>query len=25
MGPGFRAVLQKIIADHGGRVTWKGE
>jgi UTP--glucose-1-phosphate uridylyltransferase len=25
LGPGFRTVLQKIIADHGGRVTWKGE
>jgi len=25
LGPGFRQVLQKIVADHGGRVTWKGE
>ena len=25
LGPGFRQVLQKIIADHGGRLTWKGE
>ena len=25
LGPGFRTVLQKIIADHGGRVTWKVE
>jgi UTP--glucose-1-phosphate uridylyltransferase len=25
LGPGFRQVLQKIIADHGGRVTWKAE
>ena len=23
LGPGFRLLLQKIIADHGGRVTWK--
>jgi UTP--glucose-1-phosphate uridylyltransferase len=25
LGPGFRLVLQKIIAEHGGRVTWKAE
>ena len=25
LGSGFRQVLQKIIADHGGRVTWKAE
>ena len=25
LGSGFRQVLHKIIADHGGRVTWKGE
>ena len=25
LGPGFRQVLQKIVADHGGRVTWKAE
>jgi UTP--glucose-1-phosphate uridylyltransferase len=25
LGPGFRLVLQKIISDHGGRVTWKAE
>ncbi len=25
LGPGFRTMLQKIIADHGGRVTWKTE
>jgi UTP--glucose-1-phosphate uridylyltransferase len=23
LGPGFRQVLQKIISEHGGRVTWK--
>jgi UTP--glucose-1-phosphate uridylyltransferase len=25
LGPGFRLVLQKIIADHGGHVAWKAE
>jgi UTP--glucose-1-phosphate uridylyltransferase len=25
LGPGFRQVLQKIVADHGGLLTWKGE
>ncbi|MDP1700955.1 MAG: UTP--glucose-1-phosphate uridylyltransferase GalU [Aestuariivirga sp.] len=25
LGPEFRTVLQKIISEHGGRVTWKGE
>jgi UTP--glucose-1-phosphate uridylyltransferase len=25
LGPGFRLALQKIIADHGGNVTWKAE
>jgi UTP--glucose-1-phosphate uridylyltransferase len=25
LGPGFRLVLQKLVADHGGRVTWKVE
>jgi UTP--glucose-1-phosphate uridylyltransferase len=25
LGPGFRAVLQKIISEHGGNVTWKTE
>ena len=25
LGPGFRTVLQKIISEHGGRVTWKTE
>ena len=25
LGPGFRLELQKIIADHGGRLTWKAE
>ena len=25
LGPGFRLALQKIIADHGGHLTWKGE
>ena len=25
LGPGFRLALQKIIADHGGRLTWKAE
>jgi UTP--glucose-1-phosphate uridylyltransferase len=25
LGPGFRLALQKIIADHGGHVTWKAE
>lgn len=23
LGPGFRKVLQKLVADHGGRMTWK--
>jgi UTP--glucose-1-phosphate uridylyltransferase len=25
LGPGFRLVLQKLVADHGGRVTWKAD
>ena len=25
LGPGFRQVLQKLIADHGGDVTWKAD